>query len=111
MATILVTGAARGIGHELVKRALTRGDTVFAAVRKAADSSKFPASSNLHVVQMDIANTQSVLSAFEEVDRVLAGNKLDGIINCAAVSIPGAIEVMPEAQFEQLYERPDRQYH
>jgi NAD(P)-dependent dehydrogenase (short-subunit alcohol dehydrogenase family) len=100
MANILVTGAARGIGHELVQRAIKRGDTVFACVRKEADRSRFPAAPNLHVVLMDVADTASVGRAFEEVDRLLAGKKLDGVINPAAVQITGAIEVAPVEEFE-----------
>ena len=40
MKTLLITGAARGIGHELVLRAVARGDTVFAMVRKLADEGR-----------------------------------------------------------------------
>lgn len=102
MANILVTGAARGIGHCVVERALGRGDRVFAVVRKAADSSRFPASSQLHLVLMDMADGDTVTQGFAEVDRLLAGAKLDGIIHCAAISIPGSIELTPLAEFETI---------
>jgi NAD(P)-dependent dehydrogenase (short-subunit alcohol dehydrogenase family) len=102
MANLLVTGAARGIGHTLVERALTRGDTVFAVVRKPADSSRFAASDKLHVVLMDMADTDSVASGFAEVDRLLAGRALDGIVHCAAITVPGVIELTPVAEFEQI---------
>lgn len=101
MASILITGAARGIGRELVERAVRRGDTVFACVRKEADRNRFPASPHLHVVLMDVADSASVQRGFEQVDGVLAGRTLDGIVHAAAVSMPGAIEVAPMAEFEQ----------
>lgn len=102
MATLLITGAARGIGHTLVERALARGDTVFAVVRKAADGTRFTQSKGLHVVLMDMAGTDAVAKGFDDVDRLLAGAKLDGIVHCAAVSVPGAIELTPVAEFEQI---------
>jgi NAD(P)-dependent dehydrogenase (short-subunit alcohol dehydrogenase family) len=101
MAQILITGAARGIGRELVERAVRRGDTVFACVRKEADRSRFAPAPNLHPVLMDVADSASVERAFAEVDRLLAGKPLTGIVHAAAVSHPGAIEVAPMDEFEQ----------
>ncbi len=101
MSTILITGAARGIGHELVMRALARQQTVFAMVRKDSDRARFPASSRLHLVLMDVADTASVEEAFAEVDRLLAGRTLDAIINAAAISRPSAIEIAPVSEFER----------
>lgn len=100
MANIVVTGAARGIGRAVVERALARGDTVFAMVRKQSDEKHFPASNHLHVVQTDVADTDAVTRGFEAVDRLLAGAELDAIVHCAAVSIPGAIELTPISEFE-----------
>jgi NAD(P)-dependent dehydrogenase (short-subunit alcohol dehydrogenase family) len=101
MPTVLITGAARGIGHELAVRALARGDTVFAVVRKQADRARFGASSNLYVVLMDVAATASVDSGFAEVDRLLNGRTLDAIVHAAAIAKPNAIEVSTVAAFEE----------
>jgi len=100
MSTILITGAARGIGHELATRAAARNDTVFAVVRKESDRTRFAARANLHVVLMDVADTPSVETGFAEVDRLLAGRPLDAIINAAAVSRPSVIELTTVAEFE-----------
>jgi len=100
MANILITGAARGIGFTLVKRALERGDTVYAAVRKSGDIYRFPASDRLRVVVMDVADSNSVERAFNEVDGLLNDSWLDGIIHCAAISEPGAVELTPIIEFE-----------
>jgi NAD(P)-dependent dehydrogenase (short-subunit alcohol dehydrogenase family) len=100
MANILITGAARGIGFTLVKRALARGDTVFAAVRKASDVDRFPASERLRVVLMDVSDSNSVELAFNEIDRLLDAAWLDSIVHCAAISEPGAVELTPVAEFE-----------
>ena len=100
MTTILITGAARGIGFALTNRAMSRGDTVFAMVRKQEDFGKFRKHPNLHPVLMDVADTASVEQGFAEVDRILAGKPLDVVINSAAISIPGAIELAPIKEFE-----------
>ena len=101
MTTLLVTGAARGIGHTLVRRAIARGDTVFACVRKNSDRAKFESVANLHVVLMDVSDTTSVERGFAEVDQLLSGKPLDGIIHCAATAPSGAIEVLSVEVFEQ----------
>lgn len=102
MPTILVTGAARGIGRELARRAVARGDLVFAVVRKEADRARFAAAANLHAVLMDVAVSDSVAAGFAEVDRLLAGRPLDAIIHAAAISRPGAIEITPLSEFEEI---------
>lgn len=100
MRTILITGAARGIGLALTRRAIARGDIVFPTVRKEADKAKFGDHPNCHPVIMDVADTASVENGFAEVDRLLAGKPLDIVINSAAISIPGAVELAPIKEFE-----------
>jgi len=101
MSTILVTGAARGIGRELVQRAVARGDIVFAVVRTEADRGRFDKAANLHTVPMDVADSASVEAGFAEADRLLAGRPLDAIVNAAAISRPTAIELAPLSEFEE----------
>lgn len=101
MKTLVVTGAARGIGHVVAKRALERGDTVFAVVRKAEDSARFLPSARLHVVVMDMGDTASVQRGFAEVDRLLEGKHLDQVVHSAAISVPGAIELTEVSDFER----------
>ena len=98
---LMITGAARGIGFALATRAIERGDKVFAMVRKQSDETKFGQHDNLHVVVMDVAESESVARGFAEVDQLLAGRKLDAVINAAAISIPGAIELTSTSEFEQ----------
>lgn len=102
MANLFITGAARGIGNALARRALARGDTVFAAVRKLSDSDKFPASDKLHLIVLDVADTEAVERGYAEIDRILDGRPLNAVVNSAAIAPPGAIEMMPMAEFEQV---------
>lgn len=102
MPTLLVTGAGRGIGNTLVRRASGRGDTVFAAVRKQEDFAKFQGMAGVHPVLMDVSNDASVEAAFAAADRVLAGQPLDGVAHCAAIQPSGAIEVQSVDTFAQV---------
>jgi NAD(P)-dependent dehydrogenase (short-subunit alcohol dehydrogenase family) len=69
-------------------------------VRKQSDQVKFGTHNHLHVIEMDVASNVSVEQAFVEVDRLLDGQQLDAVINAAAVSQPGAIELTPVSDFE-----------
>ncbi len=101
MPNILITGASRGIGLALTKRAIARGDTVFPAVRKEADKAKFGNHPNCHPVIMDVSDTASVENGFAEIDRLLAGKPLDVVINSAAISVPGAVELASMDEYQQ----------
>ncbi len=101
MSNLFITGAASGIGKELVMRALDRGDRVFASVRSLNGLADLGARENLHPILMDVADTESVNGGFAQVDRILAGAALDGVINCAAVAPLGAVEVTSISVYEQ----------
>jgi NAD(P)-dependent dehydrogenase (short-subunit alcohol dehydrogenase family) len=60
MQRILVTGAARGIGFEFVRRFLARGDRVFAAVRRPDSNTRWAELAAIHpgrlsVLKLDVA--------------------------------------------------------
>lgn len=101
MSSILITGAASGIGRALVSRAVARGDRVIATVRKERDLNSFGDHPNLRVVMMDVSSTDSVENGFAEIDRWLAGAPLNVVINSAAVCPLGALEVQPIEVIEQ----------
>jgi len=101
MATLMVTGAARGIGHAVVLRALKRGDDVYAAIRKEEDRRQFTESGNLRFVLMDVADTASVDAGFAHMDQMLAGKPLDAVINSAGISRPNAVEIASVEEFRE----------
>ncbi len=73
VATYLVTGASRGIGFELTKQLLARGDEVISAVRdpsKASALQGLPNSNKLHIVKIDVERPESI-----EVRSLTAGYK------------------------------------
>lgn len=83
---MLVTGANRGLGIELVKEGLGRGHTVIATYRTPgpdlpALKESYPDS--LHLEVMDVADTRSVRDAAARIGREF--DAIDGITNNAAV--------------------------
>lgn len=85
MATILITGANRGIGLALTRAFLAHGDTVIAAQRAAkkngALSDLQAAGKAVETVELDVASEASVAKAAHK----LAGRKIDILVNNAAV--------------------------
>lgn len=85
MATILITGANRGIGLALTRAFLAHGDTVLAAQRSAKPGDALAelqrAGKNVEIVTLDVADEKSVAKAA----KALAGRKIDALVNNAAI--------------------------
>ena len=67
--TILITGANRGIGLELVKQTMEQGFHVFATFRNKNKSEALLsiASNNLEVFEMNVVNERSILEASNKI--------------------------------------------
>jgi NAD(P)-dependent dehydrogenase (short-subunit alcohol dehydrogenase family) len=70
MQRILVTGAARGIGMEFVRRFLARGERVFAVVRKPEPNARWAELAEIHsgrltVLTLDVSRLEGI-KAFAE---------------------------------------------
>ncbi len=79
MATVLITGSNRGIGLELVRQMVGRGDTVIAACR-----SNSPALDELGVRVIDGIEVSSE-EAVARLARELTGTELDVLVNNAGI--------------------------
>jgi NAD(P)-dependent dehydrogenase (short-subunit alcohol dehydrogenase family) len=93
MTAIFVTGAGSGIGRALADRSIIRGDITIAGVFSEAEAASFRPTANLHVVRIDVGNSESVIAAFDKVDKWLEGTALDVVIHCAGCCPLGALEV------------------
>ncbi|WP_285017996.1 SDR family NAD(P)-dependent oxidoreductase [Novosphingobium sp. fls2-241-R2A-195] len=87
MATVAITGAARGIAYELVKQHAERGDRVYALARDpsgAAALNELAASSDgrITVHAMDVGDNASVASGAAET----GGEPIDVLYNVAGVT-------------------------
>jgi len=88
MATVLVTGANRGLGLEFVRQLLDRGDEVIATRRGKAGSGELDAPGdshgNLRVLELDMREGDSIASFARRLD----GRAIDILINNAGVYGP-----------------------
>ena len=101
--TVLITGASRGLGLELAKVYLKRGDTVVAGVRNpdspALAALKREYSDALVVLRLDVGSTGSVDGAL----RVLNGSvgSIDVCVNNAAVTTTERFGTLETCNFEE----------
>jgi NAD(P)-dependent dehydrogenase (short-subunit alcohol dehydrogenase family) len=85
MATVLITGANRGIGLQLATIYVGRGDTVIAAVRDPAKAEALRAlGPKLEIIQTDVTGEASLAAAA----KALTGRAIDILIANAGVMGP-----------------------
>lgn len=85
MANVLITGANRGIGLEMVKLYAQRGDTVLACCRDAAKAEALNAvPGNVEVIEVQVSDGDSVAS----LANALGDRPVDILINNAGMAGP-----------------------
>lgn len=85
MATVMVTGANRGIGLELVKLYAARGDTVIACCRNVAAAAELAAvDGNVEVAELTVNDAASVAALV----KALGKRPVDTLINNAGILGP-----------------------
>jgi NAD(P)-dependent dehydrogenase (short-subunit alcohol dehydrogenase family) len=85
MATVLITGANRGIGLQLATLYVARGDTVIAAVREPAKATELKAlGARVEIVPLDVTSE----AGFAAAVKTLAGRQIDILIANAGVMGP-----------------------
>jgi len=82
---IFVTGAASGIGLAIVKRFLGEGARVAMVDSDAARLEAAPAAGSVHRLRADVRDAVQVRAAVAGAVHALGG--LDGVVNCAGVSL------------------------
>lgn len=88
---ILITGSNRGIGLELTKQFLTKGDQVFALCRKS--SSDLVLIKPTRILEgVDVLDSNSI----RDVSTKLLGTKIDILINNAGILIPDNLQSLEE---------------
>jgi NAD(P)-dependent dehydrogenase (short-subunit alcohol dehydrogenase family) len=103
--SVLISGASSGIGKALSLELDRQGYTVFAGVRtsEAAEELQGLASARLVPVMLDITQPELIASACQEVSE-RTGGELSCLVNNAGISISGAMEFLPIADFRRQIE-------
>jgi NAD(P)-dependent dehydrogenase (short-subunit alcohol dehydrogenase family) len=87
MTNYFISGASRGIGLELCKQLLTRGDRVIAGCRNSQTTTSLSelqkTKEDLQIVQLDVDDEQSVVDCFEELNS--QGISIDRLFNNAGI--------------------------
>ena len=97
MSKILITGANRGIGLELSKQLLSRGEEVIAVCRKASEELQ---SMNLRVIEgIDVCTDQSISSLQSQ----LGDEPLDWLVNNAGILSVESLDSLDYGAMEQQF--------
>ncbi len=101
----LVTGTSRGLGLELVKQLLARGDSVAATTRSAhrlgtalGDADR----TRLLPLELDLTDEPAVTAAIRAATDHFGG--LDVVVNNAGYGFLGAVEEATDAEVRQMFE-------
>jgi NAD(P)-dependent dehydrogenase (short-subunit alcohol dehydrogenase family) len=99
-----ITGASRGFGLEIVRRALAKGDRVIATARRAGQIlAEFPAAGDaLLAVDLDVTDGDQAAAAVQA--GVDAFGRIDALVNNAGRGMLGAVEEASDASVRAVYE-------
>jgi NAD(P)-dependent dehydrogenase (short-subunit alcohol dehydrogenase family) len=103
---VLVTGASKGIGEAVAGRLAEIGMTVFAGVRQDADAERWRnhAGARVHPVRIDVTDEASIHDAVQQMQTVLDGRLLTGLVNNAGIAVAGPLEFLPIRELRRQLE-------
>ena len=99
-----ITGAARGIGLSLARKALANGDAVAVTSRTLGSLQQaFPSeSANLLPMEVDLGSEASVKAAIEQTIAIFG--RIDQVVNNAGYGQQGTIEALSDAELRRNFE-------
>lgn len=103
--TWLVTGASRGLGLELTRQLLERGDRVAATTRSAARLNEALADTdvtNLLPLELDLTDEAAVSRATDKVVARFGG--IDVVVNNAGYGFLAAVEEISDAEARRMFD-------
>lgn len=103
--TWLVTGASRGLGLELTRQLLERGDRVAATTRSAARLNEALADTDVtHLLplELDLTDEAAVSRATDEVVARFGG--IDVVVNNAGYGFLAAVEEISDAEARRMFD-------
>lgn len=102
---LLITGAARGIGHAVAEAALSHGATVMLAdidgdVCRDAAEALGGTGSGAHALVFDATDTGQIAAAAEKIGQMFG--RLDGLVNNAAILDEGSVADTDPDRFDTV---------
>ncbi|PZR33332.1 oxidoreductase [Caulobacter segnis] len=94
--TWLITGVSSGLGREIARAAIARGDKVVGTVRRPEAASAFAALGGRPLI-LDVTDMAAVNAAVAEAERITG--KIDVLVNNAGYGLVGAVE---EASLDEV---------
>ncbi|XP_033997478.1 uncharacterized oxidoreductase C663.09c [Trematomus bernacchii] len=92
--SVLVTGASRGLGLQIVHSLASGGFSpgkIIATARNPVNTQKLPELAdnhpNIHIITLDVLNQQSIEKCVEEVGQLVQGEGLNCLINNAGINV------------------------
>ncbi|SEN69184.1 Short-chain dehydrogenase [Loktanella fryxellensis] len=102
MKTVLITGCSSGIGLDAAHGLRDAGWRVFASCRRQADSDRLIAA-GFDSPLIDYADPDSITAGLAHV-LAATGGTLDALYNNGAFACPGAVEDLPRAALEAIFQ-------
>ncbi|AKK25603.1 SDR family oxidoreductase [Mycobacterium sp. EPa45] len=99
MPTVLVTGAARGIGRSIVNHLAAAGWDVVGGVRSAADADALSELPRVSAVMLDVTDEAQVAALPDALP-----DRLDAVVNNAGIAVSGPLEGLTPAEIRQQLE-------
>ena len=104
--SVVVTGVSTGIGWAVTQVLTQKGFHVFGSVRKSADAQALVAAFGDAVTPLifDVTNEAAVREAALQVEAVLGGATLAGLVNNAGIAVAGPLLHLPIDDFRKQLE-------
>ena len=98
----MVTGAGRGLGRAFVQEAVSRGDSVIAAVRRLNENDALFQNENVLPVLMDVTDAAAVKEGVAQ--GIKQFGRIDVLVNNAGFGMTGAFEEVSDEELRTLFE-------
>ncbi len=92
----LITGVSKGLGREIAKQVVTKGDIVIGTVRNAEDKEHFENSIGKKAFVIDLTNTEQIPSLIDAIIKLYG--QIDVLVNNAGFGAFGMIEEFDEEE-------------
>lgn len=103
MTNWLITGIGSGLGRELARAALERGDSVVGTTRRTDDADfTAMAPGRAHVLQLDMTDDTAVAAAVAQAQALTGG--IDILVNNAGYGLIGAVEEVSIEEAKALFD-------